>query len=105
MRIFNLARGRGKTMRMLYASEYHNAPIVCTTSMSKQYIMDMAKWKGINIPEPIIASEITDGRIRGKNHKDILVDDMETVLSRMLAQYGLNMIGGTITINKEVSND
>ena len=104
MKIFNLSRGAGKTMRMLYASEYHNVPILCATSASKKYIMDMAKWKSINIPEPIIVSEVTDGRIRGKKIKDILVDDMESVFRQMLAPYALNMIGGTITIDKEVSN-
>lgn len=104
MRIFNLGRGQGKTIRMLYASEYHNAPILCATDVSKKYIMDMAKWKGINIPEPITVSEVTEGRIRGKNYKDILVDDMDCVFKQMLTQYGLNMLGGTITIDKEVSN-
>lgn len=98
MRIFNLTRGAGKTIRMLYASEYHNAPILCATGASKKYIMDMAKWKSINIPEPIITSEVTEGRIRGKNYKDILVDDMDCVFQQMLNQYGLNMLGGTITI-------
>ena len=104
MRIFNLARGQGKTIRMLYASEYHNAPIVVSHHATKQYIMDMAKWKGVNIPEPITVDEMSASRIKGKNYKDVLVDDMETVLSQMLAQYGLSMIGGTTTIDKEVSN-
>ena len=105
MRIFNLARGQGKTIRMLYASEYHNAPIVVSRQETKQHIMDMAKWKGINIPEPITVDEMSAGRIKGKNYKDVLVDNMDTVLNRMLAQYGLSMIGGTITIDNEVSND
>ena len=104
MRIFNLARGQGKTIRMLYASEYHNAPILCATGASKKHIMDMANWKNINIPEPITVGEVTEGRIRGKNFKDILVDDIDCVFKQMLNQYGLNMIGGTITIDNEVSN-
>lgn len=104
MRIFSLSRGAGKTIRMLYASEYNNVPILCATGASKKYIMDMAKWKNINIPEPITANEVIEGRIRGKNYKDILVDDMDGVFKQMLSQYGLNMLGGTITIDKEVSN-
>ena len=102
MRIFNLSRGAGKTIRMLYASEYHNAPILCATGKNKQHIMDMAKWKNINIPEPITLADVVDGRTTDKN--DIFVDDMDYVFSQLLSHLGLNMIGGTITVDKEVSN-
>lgn len=102
MKLFNLPRGGGKTMRMLYASEYHNAPILCTTCKHKQYIVDMAKRQNINIPEPITLSDIVNNRTTNIN--DILVDDMDYVLSQLLSHIDLNMIGGTITIDREVSN-
>lgn len=102
MKLFNLPRGYGKTMRMLYASEYHNAPILCATCANKTYIMDMAKRQGINIPEPITLSDIVRGNTTYKN--DVLVDEMDDVFSQLLSHLGLNMIGGTITTDKGVNN-
>lgn len=104
MRIFNLSRGQGKTMRMLYASEYHNAHILCTTGKSKQHIMDMAKYYSIHIPEPITVADIVCDKANGKNVNEVLVDDMDNVFSQLLSYLGYKMIGGTITTNNEVSN-
>jgi type III secretion system FlhB-like substrate exporter len=102
MKIFNLSRGCGKTIRMLYASEYHNAPILCATGKSKQHIMDMAKYYSINIPEPITVADIVCDKANGKNVNEVLVDDMDCVFGQLLSHLGLNMIGGTITIDKGV---
>lgn len=35
MKIFNMPRGAGKSHRMLYASELHNAPILCFNQSQK----------------------------------------------------------------------
>ena len=43
MRIFNLSRAAGKTTRMLYASEFENAPILCRGLPDKGRLMDKAK--------------------------------------------------------------
>ena len=104
MKIFNLSRGRGKTTRMLYASEFNNAPILCTTGADKKYIMDMAKWHNINIPEPITIADIVNNRTTGKNINEVLVDEVDWVFSQLLSHLGLKMIGGTITIDKENAN-
>ena len=101
MRIFNLARGEGKTIRMLYASEFSNAPILCRTGASKAYIMDMAKRHNINIPEPITLCDVTNKKLVGKRIGDIFVDDAEWVLRDLLAHLDLNMVGGTVTVQKE----
>ena len=104
MRIFNLSRGKGKTIRMLYASEYHNAPILCATESDKKHIMDMAQWHDINIPEPIVAYNITNHKLRGKKVNAVIVDEMGAVLQSLLAQYGLDILGATITTDKECTN-
>ena len=66
-------RGQGKTTRLLYASEFNNAPIVCQTYQSKNYLMEMAERLKLNIPEPIVVSEIASGRVRGTEnmYKDL----------------------------------
>lgn len=105
MKIFNLSRGEGKTMRMLYASEFNNAPIICTTDSQKHYLMDMAKSIKLSIPEPISVSDIVCNRIKGRKFNNVLVDEMESVLREVL-RFSINadMIGGTITTDKENTN-
>ena len=100
MKIFNLPRGCGKTIRMLYASEFNDIPILVATETRKDNLLHRAKWNNINIPTPITVSQMTRGK--DKSCRDILVDDIDCVFKQMLAQYGLNMISGTITIDNEV---
>lgn len=104
MRIFNLSRGSGKTIRMLYASEYHNVPILCTDETNKKYIMDMARWKNIHIPEPITVCDIVNHKTQGQGFNGVVVDDMDCVFQALLAQYRLDILGATITIDKECNN-
>lgn len=101
MKIFNLPRGTGKTKRMLYASEYHNVPILCANETTKKHIMDMAHWLEINIPEPITVCDISNHKIKEQGFKGIMVDDMDRVLQAFLAEYRLDILGATITIDKE----
>lgn len=98
MKIFNLSRGKGKTIRMLYASEYQNIPILCSNRLSKLNILEMAKKYEINIPEPMSVQDVANGRLRGKRFDGVLVDDMDLVLFNLLQNYDLNMMGGTITV-------
>lgn len=55
MKIINLGRGQGKTIRLLYASEWNDIPIVCATHTSKEHLIRMARELGLKIPEPIVA--------------------------------------------------
>ena len=84
-------RGQGKTTRLLYASEFNDAPIVCQTYQSKNYLMEMAKLLKLNIPEPIVVSEIASGRVKGTEniYKDLLIDDAEWVLDYLLREFGM----------------
>ena len=98
MKIFNLNRGCDKTTRMLYASEFNNAPIVCCVDSQKTYLINQAKNLKINIPEPISVSDIICNRTRGKHFDKVLVDEVDDVLREILRfAINANMIGGTIT--------
>ena len=92
MKIINLGRGRGKTTRLLYASEWQHIPILCVTYAQKDNLVDQAKRLGLIIPEPIVVSEITSGRIRGNKvlEKDLLIDDAHLVLQILLKSMGMN---------------
>lgn len=91
-RIFNLPRATGKTMRMLYASEFNNVPIMCRNGASKMYLIDTAKRYRIKIPEPITVNEF----IRDKhNYPDVLIDEAFCVLKAFLGNT--NIVGMTFS--------
>ncbi len=102
MKIFNLGRGKGKTTRLLYASEFNNAPIVCSFKTSKRFLVDKARQIGLEIPEPITVSELKN--LRGKRIAPrVLIDEAETVLQHLIADASGGAIQEilAITTNKE----
>ena len=105
MKIYNLKRGGGKSTRMLYASEYHNAPIICMCEGSRKYLKSLAKSLGLNIPEPITVAELADAKT-SLNTTDVLVDEMQWVLQKVLNKYGnYRIIGGTLTSDEGGQDD
>lgn len=105
MRIFNKKRGSGKSTRMLYASEYMNAPIICVTDVQKNLLKSRAKELGLDIPEPICIGEIGDAKT-SLNTADVLVDEMPLVLQRLLSRYGsYHIVGGTLTSDEGGQDD
>lgn len=105
MKIYNLKRGGGKSTRMLYASEYHNAPIICMCEGSRKYLKSLAESLGLNIPEPITVAELADAKT-SLNTTDVLVDEMQWVLQKVLNKYGnYRIIGGTLTSDEGGQDD
>lgn len=103
MKIINLPRGYGKTTRLLYASEFNNAPILCVSQHHKQRLLDRAKELNLAIPEPITPSDVINGGVfkTGLRDTDIFIDDAQAVLRYLLS--GLGMTGNikAITITDE----
>lgn len=91
MRKFALPRRRGKTLRLLYASEFNRVPILCVNERAVQYKKTLAAQCGLEIPEPITANDIKSGRARPDR---ILIDDIELVMQSML---DAQIIGYTIS--------
>ena len=102
MKIINLGRGQGKTVRLLYASEWNDNPILCATYSQKEHLIDTSKRLGLNIPEPIVASEITSSRIRESKavDKDLLVDEAPWVLQSLLNSLGMRGEVKAITLSE-----
>ena len=90
MKIINLGRGQGKTTRLLYASEFNNAPILCANIKHKEDLIRRAREMNLFIPEPICVHEVFSDYTRGKEIDRILVDDMELVFQQMLHNIGLH---------------
>ena len=101
MKIFNLPRGSGKTMRMLYASEFNNAPILCKNLSDKEYKLELAKRYGIKIPEPICVSELfcRPRSEKARNINEVLVDEAIVILQEILSnnQRCTKIIGCTLS--------
>ena len=103
MKIINLPRGCGKTTRLLYAREFNNIPILCANYIQKDYLIEQAEKLGLNIHEPIVASEITSNRIRGSRaaNMDLLVDEAPMVLQSLLSSLGMHGSIKAMTLTDE----
>lgn len=103
MKVINLGRGQGKTTRLLYASEFNDAPIICRDNCAKQNLLSRAKELGLEIPEPIAASEFTTKIVRGSDiaTKDWLVDEAHWVLQNMLKSMGMKGEVKAITLTSD----
>ena len=92
MKIINLGRGQGKTTRLLYASEFNDIPILCSTETEKDYLWKRAYSYGLKIPEPISVNDIIANKHRGSEiaNKPVLVDESPMVLQNLLSSLGMN---------------
>lgn len=103
MKIINLGRGQGKTTRLLYASEFNDMPIICSTLTEKRFLEGQAKRYGLKIPEPITVNEITCGYLNGSDatYKEVLVDEAPLVLQNILASLGMRGGVRAITLTEK----
>lgn len=103
MKIYDLGRGQGKTTRLLYASEFNDIPILCTTKDNKYMLMERAKMYGLNIPEPITVSDIVSNTLRGSKtiDKNILIDEAPAVLQSLLSNLGMHGEVKAITLTSK----
>ena len=93
-KVFNLPRGTGKSMRMLYASEFNNIPILCANQSCKESLTDLASRYNIKIPEPITVNEFINCEHKYK-YRNVLVDEALSVLKMFLGRT--NIAGLTLS--------
>ena len=103
MKIINLPRAKGKTTRLLYASEFNNIPILCSNQASKQHLLDSAKRLNLDIPEPITPSDVTMGGVfkTSLRDQDILVDEAPMVLQSLLNCLGMTGSVKAVTLTEK----
>ena len=101
-KVFNLPRATGKSMRMLYASEFNNVPILCANRSSKESLVDLARRYRIKITEPITVDDFVQNKHKYHN---VLVDEALSVLKMFLGRT--NIIGLTLSdddMNERMGN-
>lgn len=81
------ARGSGKTAKLIKLSASNNIPIVTSGKTSVKYIKDLAVQMGVEIPEPYTIAEVRAGRVMGRDHAKILLDNAEPVIEESLEEY------------------
>ena len=103
MKIINLDRGRGKTTRLLYASEFNNMPILCSSLHEKQLLIAKASEYGLKIPEPITVNDVISNNLRGDKSVDngVLVDEAPRVFQSLLTSLGVRGGVKAITLTED----
>ena len=103
MKIINLARGQGKTIRLLYASEFNNIPILCKSLHEKQLLIAKANEYGLKIPEPITVNDVISNNLRGDKSVEngVLVDEAPSVFQTLLTSLGVRGGIKAITLTEE----
>lgn len=84
MLILGGKRTCGKTTELIKLSSTNRIPIIVLSMRRKQEIEYMAKKTGMQIPEPIILDRYITGRMDGIRINEILIDDIEDILSNIL---------------------
>lgn len=103
MKVINLDRGKGKTTRLLYASEFNDMPILCSTVMEKQLLIAKANEYGLKIPEPITVNDVISNKLRGDKSVDngVLVDEAPMVFNSLLTSLGVRGGVKAITLTEK----
>ena len=97
MRYIIKGRQQGKTHKLIIASEVTGYPIMLPDEKRKHFIKDMAKEMGCDIPEPI-SYEHYMRYGGGSSIENILIDDAESIIEKMLKNtLKTNVVAVTLT--------
>lgn len=76
-------RGCGKTTELIRAAHKNNLYIICANSQRADNITKLAREMELSIPFPVTVDELP---LRSNNIKEVLIDDMEDVLSELIGK-------------------
>jgi hypothetical protein len=96
MKVVQAPRQSGKTAYIMSLSEQTKQPLVCFSQEEKKRVMDDARNRGVNIPEPVTLIEVTSGRAQGKT---VMVDNLDLLLTFVFP--GITIDTATITQESE----
>lgn len=105
MKIINAERGTGKTIKLIKKSAQTGYPILVATKNSIRYIQEKALALNVIIPMPICVGDLYTNHITGKGIRNVLVDEMDWVLDKLLQHYNLSVEEATITSEMQKSID
>lgn len=89
-------RGYGKTTDLIRLAAENNIPIL--TATNSEYVLNLAKRMGYNITV-FTVYDLKTGKHRGKDIKEIYVDEVDAVLNILLdSDFHVTAKLGTLTI-------
>lgn len=95
MRYLIKGRQQGKTSKLIIASEVTGYPIIVSNEVRKDFLVNMAKEMGCNIPEPI---NYVKSFLEGCRNEKFLIDDAEQIIEDALRKtLGVDIVAVTIT--------
>lgn len=100
MKIYSGGRHNGKTTKLIIDAELHDRVILVWDRQRAKTIEEMARAMGRSIRQPITFEDLKRSRLMGSYVRKLLIDDAETVLQGMIADYtgGRGIVDGiTIT--------
>lgn len=89
-------RGTGKTRDLIEIALQNNIPII--TMSNKKYYEELCHKMNCPIPVILTIDDLKQEKHRKYNYSKALVDEVDWVLKRLLSDYGLVPILGTMTI-------
>lgn len=99
MKLMIMDRGMGKTTKLIHTSEVTGYPIVASTHAGAENIKHQAKELNCKIPEPIVVTNISRGKLCGHyGHDNVLIDEvcLNGLLKDALNSYlGCNVVACT----------
>ena len=104
MKIWNRPRGSGKTVRMLYASEYTGKNILVSTAVRARELEFEAHKLHLNLPHIICVNEFLDRNIT-KCSQDIIIDEAFDVLEAFVQGVRPRTTISDITITSHMKED
>lgn len=104
MKIWNKPRGSGKTIRMLYASEYTGKNILVATKERANQLEFEAHRLHLDIPHIICVNEFLDRHIT-RCSQDIIVDEAFDVLEAFVVGVRPSTTISDITICSHMKED
>lgn len=86
MRIFNFARGTGKTAFLIIYSAVTKKRIITSSEVMKKYIIEKAKKLNLQVPTPITMYEACEGSIMRGHREEYLIDNYEIVSEYIISK-------------------
>ena len=98
MKILNLGRGDGKTTQLVKYAAKNHVMILVGNKTSKYYVEDVAKDLKLNVD---VITVYDFNKIRNKNKYNVVIDDVELVLSQLL-NANINCVSTSCEVVEEV---
>ena len=98
MKILSLGRGDGKTTQLVKYAAKNHVMILVGNKTSKYYVEDVAKDLKLNVD---VITVYDFNKIKNKNIYNIVIDDVEFVLSQLL-NANINCVSTSCEVVEEV---